>query len=520
MSFFGKKSILKNMAGIGSLSLLSKFLGIIREILMVRFLGVGSISDAFITAYKLPNSLRKIFAEGALSAAMIPTLVSVMHTEGKSVVNRLMSLAFLVFEGMLLGVCALVVWKASFVINVVAPGFTPLQVSYAVPFLQILMPFIFFLSSSALLAGALQSVRHFFIPAFSPVLLNIVFISSLIICINKSFPVEYLCLFILLGGFIQLLLHIVTYLRLGFRFGKIDKQAIYYFKKVMIKFLPCLLSMSIMELGLIVDTAFASYLPAGSVSLVYYANRFMGIPLSVFAVSFSTVLLPHFSRVFMYAPKRVSFYLLEAAKFVFWVTIPSLIIMMLFSEKLFSTLFQSKKFSALQVSQAGMILSAFLIGLFFFSFNKILLNIYYAKHNTWIPTLVTLISVGVNITLNFVLIRIWYATGLALATSITFGLQVILLTWLLQKKFGIKLYLSRFFKFVYHYCLQMFVVFGGVFGLYRLFGFLIAQTPAGFANFFLNSLGFWLWVGPLIGFGFFMLFLTRKIFKVRVYFLD
>ncbi len=520
MKFFGKKSLLKNVAGIGGLTLLSRFLGIIREVLLVRFLGVGVISDAFLTAYKLPNSLRKIFAEGALSAAMVPTLVSVMHTDGKDVVNRLMSLAFLIFEGVLLVLCALVIWKAKFVISIVAPGFSPLQVSYAVPYLQILMPFIFFLSSSALLAGALQSVRHFFVPAFSPALLNIVFISSLLICLTKSLPVEYLCLFILFGGFVQLMFHLVTYIRLGFGFGKIDRAAWYHFKKVIMKFLPCLLSMSIMEIGLVVDTAFASYLQAGSVSLVYYANRFMGIPLGVFAVSFSTVLLPHFSRIAMYAPKRIGFYLLEAAKLVFWVSIPTLLIMGFFSEKIFATLFLSKKFSLAQVTEAGMILTAFLTGLFFFSLNKILLNIYYAKHNTWIPTVVTIIAVCINIVLDFFLMRMFQATGLALATVIAFAVQVVLLVWLLQRVFHVRIYLLAFLKFMYRFCLQLFVVFAGIFGLYHLLGKVIVQLPPAFVRFFVDGIGFWLWVGPLIVLGFLLLYLTRRLFKVQIYFLD
>lgn len=520
MKSFGKKSILKNVAGIGGLTLLSRFLGITREILLVRFLGVGTISDAFLTAYKLPNSLRKIFAEGALSAAMVPTLVSIVHTEGKEVVNRLMSLAFIVFEGVLLVLCGLVIWKAKFVIGIVAPGFSPLQVNYTVPYLQILMPFIFFLSSSALLAGALQSVRHFFVPAFSPALLNIVFISSLIFCLTRSLPVEALCFFILFGGFVQLTVHVVTYIRLGFGFGVIDSRARYYFKKVMIKFLPCLLSMSIMEIGLFVDTAFASYLRPGSVSLVYYANRFMGIPLGVFAVSLSTVLLPYFSRIAMYAPKRLSFYLLEAAKLVFWVTIPTLIVMSFFSEKIFATLFLSKKFSLDQVAEAGTILTAFLMGLFFFSLNKILLNIYYAKHNTWIPTVITIFAVGVNIVLDFFFIRIFQATGLALATSISFALQVMLLILLLQKKFDVQLYWGAFFTFVYRFVLQISIVLAGVYGLYRIGEFLVGRLPESLARFFLHSFGFWLWVGPLVGLVFLIIFATRKWFKVQLYFLD
>ncbi len=520
MSAYSKKSLLKNAAGIGGLSLLGKIFGIMREILKVSFLGVGAVSDAFVTAYKIPNSLRKIFAEGALSAAMVPTIVSVVHTEGKEMVSRLMTLAFLVFEGVLLVLCALVMWKAQWVVMLFAPGFTEVQVNYTVPFLQILMPFIFFLSSSALLAGALQSVRHFFVPAFSPILLNIVFILSIMVCITKALPVEFLCYSILFGGLLQVILHLIVYKRLGFGFKAIDKKAWHYFKHVMIKFLPCLLSMSVVEIGLIIDTAFASYLREGSISLVTYGHSFMGIPLSVVAVSLSTVLLPHFSRIVMYAPRRMGFYLLEATKFVFWVTLPVVIMMGFFSEKIFYTLFLSKRFTMEQVSEAGTILMAFLVGLFFFCMHKILLNIYYAKHNTWIPTVVSITGVAINLGLNFFLMRIWQATGLALATSISFAIQVILLTWFLQLKFNVTLYWKPFLSFIYRLSLQLAVILPGVYGLYRLGEFLAQQMPQSLAHFFLDKVGFWFWVGPLCASAFLLIFLTRKIFKVRVYFLD
>lgn len=520
MSSFTKKSMLKSAAGIGSLSLLGKILGIIREILKVAFLGVGAISDAFVTAYKIPNSLRKIFAEGALSAAMVPTFVSIVHTEGKEMVDRLMTLAFLVFEGVLLILCALVMWKAQWVVLLFAPGFSPLQVHHTVPFLQILMPFIFFLSSSALLAGALQSVRHFFVPAFSPILLNIVFIAALFVCITNTFPVEVLCGAILFGGFLQLCLHFIVYKRLGFGFKGIDKQAWLYFRHVMTKFLPCLLSMSVVEIGLIVDTAFASYLREGSISLVTYGHSFMTIPLSVVAVSLSTVLLPHLSRIVMYAPKRMGFYVLESTKFIMWICLPVMIMMGFFAEKIFFTLFLSKRFTLDQVSEAGMILSAFLVGLFFFCMHKILLNMYYAKHNTWIPTVVSLAGVGANTLMNFFFMRLWGSTGLALATSLSFAIQVILLTWFLQLKFNVTLYWKSFLSFLYRFGVQLVVIFPCVYGLYRVGEFLAQQLPQSLAHFFLDKVGFWFWVGPLCAFAFLLIFLTRKIFKVRVYFLD
>jgi len=138
-----KKSIVKKTIQIGGSTLMSRFLGIIRELLTIKYLGVGAASDAFITAYKIPNSLRKIFAEGALSAAFIPSFVTSLRKD-KHEAFSLMSLAFILFEGILLIVCALTMFFAPSVVKFAAPGFSAQQAASTVPLLRILMPFIFF----------------------------------------------------------------------------------------------------------------------------------------------------------------------------------------------------------------------------------------------------------------------------------------------------------------------------------------------------------------------------------------
>lgn len=300
-----KKSILQKTAAVGSSTLLSRAFGIAREVLTVRYLGAGVVSDAFLTAYKIPNSLRKIFAEGALSAAYIPTFVHMIKRDDKREIDGVMSLSMLVLQGFLSILCLLMVWKADLVMRVIAPGWyesgeatssfmgihlpaawlglgQPLeQVAYAVPFLRILMCIIIFISSSWLLASALQAVNHFFIPAFSPVLVNIVFIAGLVIGLWLDIPVSspFLSYMIVLATFLQFVLHLHMYLTLGFHFGKITAKTWHYFGQIFLKFFPVMIAMSAMEIGNFIDTSFASYLPEGSVSLIYYANRFMGIPL-------------------------------------------------------------------------------------------------------------------------------------------------------------------------------------------------------------------------------------------------
>ncbi len=516
---FSKKKIMQKTFQVGGFTLLSRFLGIIREVLMTRYLGVSALSDAFITAYKIPNSLRKIFAEGALSAAFIPTIVQTVQTEGRKAITSLMTLGFLVFEGLVLILCALIMWNAQSVIQAIAPGFSMEQSAAAVPYLQILMPFIFFLSSSALLTGALQSVGHFFISAFSPVLLNIIFITGLLICLHFNLQVEVLCWFILGGGFLQFLAHIITYFRLHFSFGSINSQDFSRFLHILGKFCLCAISMSVMEVGLFIDTSFASFLSKGSISLIYYANRFMGIPLGVFAVAFSTILLPHFSRVALYAHSRLRFYLLESAKFIFWVTVPVALMMMLFSEKIFYTIFLSKNFTLMQVQEAATILRAFLIGLFFFSLNKILLNMYYALHVTWLPAFIAGGATIVNVLFNSMFLHWLQAPGLAFATTLSGIAQTCLFLLILDWKYGVPFYMHKFIHFAMRYIIQISLFFGGFYLIYNLLEKVINTLPSTLANFLLFNIGFWLWVGPLMGLFMLVLWYARHWFGIQLYFL-
>lgn len=545
-SVLHKKSILEKTVQVGGSTLLSRLFGIVREILMVRYLGAGAVSDAFLTAFKIPNSLRKIFAEGALSAAYIPTFVHMIKRNDKRDIDGVMSLSFLVIQGLLAALCVLMVWQADFVIRIIAPGWydvgdasyhflgVPLpaawfgsghpleQVAYAIPFLRVLMCIIIFISSSWLLASALQAVNHFFVPAFSPVLLNIVFVGALLGGLYFDVPISspYLSYMIVIATIVQFALHLAMYFNLGFSFGAITAKTWHYFGLILTKFFPVMLSMSVMEVSTFIDTSFASYLPKGSVSLIHYANRFMGIPLGVFATAFATILLPHFSRITAYAPRRLSFYLLETAKFILWVTFPVFLLMSFFADKIFHTIFLSDKFTIMQVHEAAYILIAFLTGLFFASFNKILLNMYYALHNTKVPAVISVLAIGLNVVLNSVFIIPMQATGLAFASSLSWALQTIMFVVCLHYLFDFNIYVVPFARFCMRYFVQCSVLGSLFYCVYSTISWLIAVYLPTLSDSLLNGLLLWFWVGPLCMALFGLLWYTRKPFGVRVYYLD
>ncbi len=502
---------------VGGWTLISRCLGIVREILTVRYIGASALSDAFFTAWKIPNTLRKLFAEGALSAAFVPAIVQTMRNEGRDEIKGLMSLGFVVFEGMVLLLCAVGMYFAQPVIALIAPGFSHEQIVAGAQFLRILMPFIFLISTSALLAGPLQAVGKFFAPAAGPIFLNVCYIAGLLICLKYRLPITALCWFILCGGVVQLIVHIIAYMRLNIGFGLCTQEDLKKFGYVLVRFIPCFLSMGVMEVGIFIDTSFASLLSKGSVSLLSYANRFMGIPLGVFGVALSTILFPYFSRVSTYAPKRLGFYLLEATKLVGWVTLPVAFAMMLLSQKIFITLFVSDKFSLAQAEQAGTILVVVLGGLFFFAINKILLNVYYSLHHTVIPALIAVGSVITNTFLNWLFIDYLQAVGLALATAIAACLQTLFLYGALHHYIQLHLYFPNLVLFFIRYFAQLAVIGFAFILIYHaiIFGLVYCSAP-----FFITSFGFWLWVGPLCLLFMLTLYITRSWFGIRILFLE
>ena len=294
MSHLHKKSIVHKTIQVASSTMLSRIFGVIREVLQIRFLGVGLISDAFVTGLFIPSFLRKVFAEGALSAAFVPAFVKISREQSKEEAHSIMSFAFIFFEGLVLLVCALIILFPGPVVWLSAPGFSVEQKMMAEHFVRYLIPFIFFVSSNALLTAALQSAGHFFVPAIGQVIQNIILILGLILCLVFKLSPTIYCLFFLLGGAVQLFMHLSTYFSLGFSFGPLTQKAWHHMVGIMWTFLVCFISMSPGEISLQIDRMFASYLPEGSISLVYYANRFMGIPLGVFTLLFQLFCFPTF----------------------------------------------------------------------------------------------------------------------------------------------------------------------------------------------------------------------------------
>ncbi|MGZ6251317.1 MAG: murein biosynthesis integral membrane protein MurJ [Candidatus Chromulinivorax sp.] len=525
------RSILKKTAGIASSTLLSRFFAYIREMLLIQFLGIGEISDAFFIALRVPNSLRKVFAEGALSSVLVPALVHEERQDGTAGMNRLLTLSFILIEAIVIAAIIAIYCFAGQIVFAMAPGSSAIKLQASVQFLKILAPFILFLSSSAVLASALQATHRFLLPGLAPALLNVLYVVFLSLCLYFSSSVATFCWTMIIASAMNFLLHLIVCLHYNFKIAKPNQKTWSGFYLILMQLLPCLLSVGIGEINFWIDSAFASYLESGTLSLLRYAYQFVNIPLGVLATSLSMVLLPYFSKI-GHSKQELGNYVSEAIKFVLWMMLPITFVMIICSQQIFETMFFSDKFTMHHVIQAQWCMNAYLLGLTFFALEKILLNAFYALRSSGIATAVATLTIGMNYFMNSWLMNLYGGMGLALATSITAATRIFMFLIILVLYFKIDLSLQQIFKFISRYCLQLItlgLIFAGIimlcikiinqfnFNYHCSFWFIDATINN---HFFLHSFGYWLWFGPIAAVFFAAIYGTRKRFGISFSYID
>jgi putative peptidoglycan lipid II flippase len=368
-----------------------------------------------------------------------------------------------------------------------------------------------FFSGSALIGGALNSVNHFFIPAFSMPLLNVIIIATIFLCMGYALAPNFLCWGILIAAGVQFLLHLVVYFKNHFRFGHISVASFAAFKTVLWRFLPALFGAGIFEFNVFISMMIASFLPQGSMTLLHLASRMMNIPLGIFAVALSSVLLPHFSRVVLYAPKRLPFYLLEVVKFICWIVIPATFFLAYISEPIFKILLGSKATPDI-LYQGKWVLVLYVIGLLPLSINKTLVSIFYAKRDTRRPAIASGISAGVNIIGDVIGMYFFGVYGIALANTVAAFVMMFVCFIFLHKYYEISLYVKRFWRFIWRYIVQMLCIVTVLFAALMVFERLIHGSLRAYIG---------VWPVAITAVLLFMglVFVTRQRFGVRVYFL-
>ena len=438
---------IKGFTQLASLTFLSRILGFIRDIFIASFLGAGILSDIFLIAFKLPNLLRRITAEGALTSALLPIYTKLIEKKNKIFVIKFYK-AFVLRAFIFLCILTIILQIIMpFIVHILAPGFLQnnLVVNHIISLTRITIIFMPLISMVAIL-GVVTNVSGKFWPfAFTPIILNL---SLIIGCffisdfwIIKSMP---LSIATVLAGFLQLIFMLIVikkYKILHITKANSDDVSLkdkdeikIYIKKTWHKFLPAAFGGGILQINLLVDTILASFLGFGSVSYLYFADRVAQLPLGIIGIALSTSLLTSLSKsIATNDIKQFSRELLISLKIGLFFSIPSLFVFINFSDLIISVLFERGKFGLKETNETALALKAYALGIPAFIILKSCQPAFLAEGNTKTPMYIGIILLISNIIFSLIMMHYFYHAGIALATSISSWIGCIIYITLLVK---------------------------------------------------------------------------------------
>ncbi len=419
-------NLFKAAASVSAMTFLSRVTGLAREIIGFNLFGAGAAMDAFQVAWRIPNLLRRLFAEGAFSQAFVPVLSQVRAQEGDAATRSLVDKVASLMASVLAVVAVLGVICAPLLILATASGFSAQggQFDLAVTMVRITFPYILFISLVSLAAGVLNSFGAFKIPAFTPVLLNLCVIASAVfVAPHVNPPILALAIGTLLGGVAQLALQIPALLKIGM-LPRLSLAAWTFRRdagvvRILGLMAPAILGVSVAQISLVINTQIASFLPAGSVSWLTAADRLMEFPSALLGVALGTVLLPSLAKSHASAdPGEFSRLLDWGLRVTLLFTLPAAVALGILAAPLMSTLFQYGQFGAHDVLMARAALIAYSVGLTGIILVKILAPGYYARQNVKTPVKVAILTLVITQALNAVFVP-WIAhAGLALSIGL------------------------------------------------------------------------------------------------------
>ena len=431
------------------MTLLSRVLGFARDVIFAREFAASAGMDAFLIAFKIPNFMRRLFAEGAFNQAFVPTLGEYKEKQDKAAVKDLIQHVSGTLGGWLFMITLIGVIAAPIIIMIFAPGYLEQkdqsQYELTVDLLRITFPYILFISLVAFAGGILNTYGRFAVPAFTPVLLNVVLIASVywIVPLMEQ-PIMGLAIGVFLAGVLQLLFQLPFIAHLGFFARPRWNLQHAGVKKILKLMLPAIFGASVAQINLLLDTIIASLLVTGSISWLYYSDRLMEFPLGLLGVALATVILPSLSKQHISESKeQFSATLDKAIRWVIYLGIPSGIGLFMLSEAIITTLFGSDQFLKHDIEMSSMSLMAYSFGLVGFILVKVLLPGFYSRQDTKTPVKIGIIALTINMVFNIIIVIPWFLmdypgahAGLAIATSISaFSNAFLLYHWL--RKHGV-----------------------------------------------------------------------------------
>ncbi len=426
---------LRNVLVIASATALSRVFGLVRDVVIADKFGAGAAYDAYIIAFFVPHLLRKLLAEGALSTAFIPIFTEYLTQKGKKAAQIFASNTLnlsLVFFPILIGVG---IFFAPGFVPFLADGFSPAKIKLTVTLTRIIFPFIGIIGVAALFMGILNSFKHFFAPAFAPVLFNLGVISgALFIGIYFERAIYGLAVGVIVGGVGQLLIQ-TPFLRGKFTYSWTLNPNHEGIKKLARMMLPVVIALAVTQINIMVDNKLASRLGDGSIAVLQYGIRLFQLPLGVFAVAVATAILPRLSEQAALAKEgNIIPTLRSGIKLCTFIILPSVAGLYALGRPIIQLIFEHGNFLPQDTSKTVYVLNNYLVGMIGYGLVYILTRAFYALKDTKIPVIAGIGAVGVNVTLDFLLIGPMEEGGLALATSVAGLFNMALLFAFLSRK--------------------------------------------------------------------------------------
>ena len=432
-------SVVKAAGLIGAATFSSRILGFVRDMVLARLFGATPAADAFFVAYRIPNLLRELFAEGSMSAAFIPVFTEYHTRKTKAEAWELASATFTTLLTIVTAVAVIGVVAAPGIVWLLAPGFhdVPDKLALTTLLTRVMFPYLIFISLAALAMGILNSLRAFAAPAFSPVFFNVVTIAcALLLSPLLTEPIVGVAIGIVFGGVAQFAMQLPGLNGRGMLFGLRFQPGHPGVKRIGLLMIPSLLGLSVTQINITVSTILASYFSGGPTYL-FYGMRLIQFPLGIFGVALATAILPTLSaQAARGALEELRGTLGFGLRMIFFIMVPAMLGLILLRQPIVHLFFEHGSFTRDDTMATSTAVLCYAVGLWAFAGVRIIVSAFYSLQDTKTPAITAGIAVGANILLSLWLMTILDAAGLALATALASMLNGSLLVAVLHRRLG------------------------------------------------------------------------------------
>lgn len=434
-----EKHHITRAAGLMSVAtFISRILGYVKDMILAKFFGATGIADTFFVAFRIPNLLRELFAEGSMSSAFIPVLTEYHTKMGMQEAKKLVGVTFTFILTVLGFICIMGVVFTPMIVTVIAPGYisSPTKLSLTIILTRIMFPFLLFISFAALIMGSLNTRRVFFIPALAPAMLNITIIISVVtLAPRMEQPIIAVAIGVVCGGLLQFVFQLPSFFRKGYSLKADFNFRHQGLRKMSILILPATMGMAVAQVNIFISTILGTYLPEGSITYLYYSMRLIQFPIGIFGVAMGMAVLPMLSE---HAAKGEFSKLCDDLSFsmrlLFFITIPAMVGLIFLREPIVNILFQRGKFDYLATLGTAQALLFYSLGIWAVVGVRVMTASFYSMQDTKTPVKIAVSALITNVILSVILMNPLKHSGLALANSIASSLNFVLLFFFLRRK--------------------------------------------------------------------------------------